>query len=243
MRHFLLRKVAALLAVAAFVAATATAQTPGPGGGGGYGPGAGRGYGNGYGMTGGRGPGMMGGGYGQGYGPRGGSFATRSFELTLAQAMRMLEPSNLRPRVDRAHTTVTFTGSHVVLSMAAVQPSYPDTTFEISGLVDPTIVIPSGSTVTLSLVNMDYGANMNHGVEITPVAPPYPVLGMMGGMPDAVAVLPILPPRSAQELQSSRFAATTTTFRAPPPGVYYYICQYYDHASKGMYGKLIVSGS
>lgn len=233
MRHFLVAKVAALLAALAFVGATAAAQGRGPGGG--YGPGPAGGYGRGY--------GMMGGGYGPGpgYGPSGGAFEGRRSELTYAQAMRLLEPSSPPPRIDHARKRVVFSGSRVLISMAAVQPNHPDTTFEVAGLVDPTIVVPAGSTVTLSLVNMDYGSGMNHGVEITPVTPPYPVLGMMG-LPDAVAILPILAPRSAHELRASRFAAAEATFQAPPPGVYYYICQYYDHAAKGMYGKLIVSG-
>lgn len=198
----------------------------------GYGMMGGGGYSDGYGTG---GPGMM--GPGSGYHNAYGAPEDRS--LTFSQALRLL--SRRSATVDRARRRVTFTGRRVLLAMAAVQPGYPDTTFEVAGLVDPTIVIPAGSTVTLSLVNMDYGRNMDHGVEITAVGPPYPVLGMMG-MPGALSGIPVLRPRSANDVHSSHYRASSVTFDAPPPGVYYYICQYFDHASKGMYGKLVVRG-
>ncbi len=65
----------------------------------------------------------------------------------------------------------------------------------------------------------------------------------MTGMPDAVASIPVLQPRSMKNLRTATYSESSVTFDAPPPGVYYYLCQYYDHASEGMYGKLIVRKS
>lgn len=142
-------------------------------------------------------------------------------------------------RIDTSQNRVVFCGHRVLLAIAAVQPNFTNTIFEVAGLVDPTIVIPVGVTVTLDLVNMDYGQDMEHGVVLSTVAPPYPVLGMMR-MVDSFAEVGILSPRIAENPRSSAYEEGSVTFQEPAPGVYYYVCQYYDHASKGMFGRLIV---
>jgi len=162
-------------------------------------------------------------------------------QLTLHEATRLLGQSAATAHVDKAKNEVVFTGNNIVLAMAAVQPGFADTTFEVAGLVDPTIVVPAGSTITLTLINMDYGQNMEHGVAITPIGPPYPILGMMG-MPDSFAGVGILATRDRKNVDNARYPEGSITFPAPAAGVYYYLCQYRDHASKGMYGKFVVSG-
>ncbi|MGO8693551.1 MAG: hypothetical protein ACLQMF_07730 [Rectinemataceae bacterium] len=162
-------------------------------------------------------------------------------QLTIHEATQLLEQSAATAHADKAKNEVDFTGSHILLAMAAVQPGFPDTTFEVAGLVDPTIVVPSGSLITLTLINMDYGQDMEHGVAITPIGSPCPILGMMG-MPDCFAGVPILPPRDRNNVDDARYPEGSITFQAPAAGVYYYLCQYYDHASKGMYGKFVVVG-
>ena len=180
------------------------------------------------------------GAYGGSYGMMGGYGGTND-TVTFSQAKDLLTNGATKLTVDKLHNTVEFRGAHVNVVMAAVQPGFPDTTFEVAGLVDPTIIVPASSTVTLTLVNMDYGANMDHGVVITPLSPPYPVLGMMG-IPDAWAGIRILPPRDQSPLTQAHFPEQSVTFAAPNPGVYYYLCQYHDHASKGMYGRFVVKG-
>ncbi|OBS09714.1 cupredoxin domain-containing protein [Acidihalobacter prosperus] len=54
-----------------------------------------------------------------------------------------------------------------------MQPGHPDTAFEVRGITNPTLVVPAGATAHLNLVNMDCGNNMEHGVIITRVPPPY----------------------------------------------------------------------
>ncbi|HUI72361.1 MAG TPA: multicopper oxidase domain-containing protein [Spirochaetia bacterium] len=57
--------------------------------------------------------------------------------------------------------------------------------------------------------------------------------GLGKGRRNAWLVLTVKASRKARE--------PAVTFRAGWPGTYYYLCQYDDHASKGMYGKLIVA--
>lgn len=178
----------------------------------------------------------------QGYGMMmGGGTAGEEQILSLSDAMQLLSKTGDSATVDKSRNQVKFTGQRIEIVIAAVQPNFPDTTFEVAGLVNPTLVIPAGSEVTITLINMDYGPRMNHGVVVTQIAPPYPVLSMMG-MPDAFAGVRILAPRDAENIKEARYPEASATFNAPPPGVYYYLCQYYNHASKGMYGKLIVKG-
>jgi rusticyanin len=214
--------------LSALALGSASAQMMGPGGG--YaGPGGYGGYG-GYG-------GMMGGGYG-----RMGPYPWQGdHQLTLSETMHLIEQGTAAAHVEKAKKEVVFTGSRISLVMAAVQPGFPDTTFEVAGLVNPTIVVPSGSLITLTLVNMDYGTDMDHGVVITPIGPPYPVMGMMG-MPYSLTGVSVLAPRDLKNADEARFPEASVTFRAGEAGTYYYLCQYYDHASKGMYGKLVVVG-
>ncbi len=161
-------------------------------------------------------------------------------QSSFSDAMRLLKQTTDSARINKAKNQVTFTGDRIEIAMAAVQPNFPDTTFEVAGLVNPTIVVPAGSAVTLDFFNMDYGGGMNHGVVITPDAPPYPVLSMMG-MPGSLVGIPVLPPRQLEDAQESSYYEGSITFRVPASGTYYYLCQYYDHASKGMYGRFIVA--
>jgi len=184
--------------------------------------------------------GMMGRGYGRGYGTMGGHGGFQgATQVSYEDAMRLLDETRRAVRVDKAKNEVFFSGKRISIAMAAVDPGFEDTTFEVAGLVNPTIVVPAGSEITLTFVNMDYGADMPHGVVITPVQPPYPPLTMMG-MPYSLAGVPILAPRSAKDVKSATYAESSTSFPAPQPGSYYYLCQYYDHASKGMYGRFVV---
>jgi len=219
------------LLVGASLAQRGMGSTPGGGYGGRHGPGIMGGYGtHGYGMT------------GQGYGGQG----IQSLDFDAARAM--IANGSQGAAVDPATNTVSYSGSTVTLNVIAVQPDEPDTTFEIAGLVEPTVKLARGATVTLHLINMDYGADMPHGLVITRLPPPYPTMAMMGGdmmggNMMAAGTTPGIPPlaaRSQQDLQAADYAAATLQFRATTPGTYYYVCQVPGHARDGMYGKIIV---
>jgi len=126
-----------------------------------YAQGFGPGYGGGM-----MGRGMMGGGMMGGYGWQG------AHQVNYPFVKNLLSQTAASAYVNKEDKTVTFTGNRVDIAMAAVQPDFPDTTFEVAGLVNPTIVVSAGSLVTLHFVNMDYGRGMTHGVVITPIPPP-----------------------------------------------------------------------
>ncbi len=143
-------------------------------------------------------------------------------------------------RVDGAGR-VHFRGRAVTIDLIAVQPHFPDMSFELADRVNPTIVVPAGARVTLKLLNMDYGPGMAHGVVVIAAGPPYPVLGMQSLGP-RLAVLGPIPARSGAAFATSRYAEASVRFKAPvTPGTYYYACQWPGHAEGDhMYGKFEV---
>jgi len=167
-----------------------------------------------------------------------GGWGTQSSRyLSLDQAARFLQQTTASAQVDKVRDRVTFSGKRIFIAAAAVQPGFPDTTFEVAGLVDPAVIVPAGATITLLLVNMDFGSDMEHGVVITEVPLPYPIMSMMG-IAGALSGVPVLQPRTLEDAKTARYAADSVTFRAPSSGgTYYYLCQYRDHASKGMFGR------
>ena len=156
------------------------------------------------------------------------------------EARAYVEHSAHAGTVDRTGR-VHFNGKKVRIDLVAVQPHYPDMSFELADRVNPTIVVTAGARITLSLLNMDYGPGMDHGVIVTSVDPPFPVLQMEHLHPLMAALEPV-PSRSARSQQQSRYAEATMHFATPAtPGTYYYACQWPGHAAGDrMYGKLEV---
>ena len=135
---------------------------------------------------------------------------------------------------------VMFKGRNIHIVMVAVEPGSPDQTFEVHRLADPVIAVSAGAKITLTLLNMDYGGTMIHGVVIGKAGPPYktivtvPVAGQ-------IAEIPLTMPRTSQSFRTSNYFVGTTTFQAPSsPGRYYYFCQMPGHAKSGMYGQFVV---
>ncbi|KFE36548.1 hypothetical protein DW2_00280 [Thioclava atlantica] len=110
------------------------------------------------------------------------------------------------------------------------------------GVTNPTFVVPAGATVHLNLVNMDYGSDMEHGVGVSPAAPPYGAYAMMQTGPGLARIAPPIPWRSAEDPGKADYAEAGTTFVVRRPGVYWYVCQTPGHAAKGIFSKLLVQG-
>ncbi len=155
-----------------------------------------------------------------------------------AKVQKYIVTSDSTGVADKSANTVTFSGQQVTIDMVAVEPNFPDTSFEVHGLVKPTLVVPAKAVIHLNLVNMDYGSNMEHGVFITTTPPPYPVMETLASVP-VLAGVPIIPWSSASDPTQANFAALGSTFSLAP-GTYWYICPTPGHATAGMYGKLIV---
>lgn len=191
------------------------------------------------------GPGMMG-GYNMGPGMMYEAFNRPVYPdwggsvMNYDQAVSYIHQSDHIGEVDPKNNTVTYGGKDVVIDMVAVQPGHHDQTFEVHGLTNPILIVPAGAVVHFNLVNMDYGNNMEHGVIITSVPPPYAYMSMMQTGPGLAAVMPLLPWRSSDNEKDAQYASLGATFVAEQPGTYWYVCPTPQHAEEGMYGKFIV---
>lgn len=111
--------------------------------------------------------------------------------------------------------------------------------FEIYGLINPTIVMKQGTHVKMILVNVD--EDMPHSLAVINTPPPYPqTLHMIQtylAFPGATTPMPMmgLPPA-----RNNLYPTWTIEFTASTQGTYYYICAVPQHAALGMYGTIIV---
>jgi len=137
--------------------------------------------------------------------------------------------------------TVRFTGERVEIPVIAVQPGKPDTSYEVHGQVDPTLIVPAGAKLRFLLANADRG--MAHGLDVTLRLPPYsrkPALPLSpGGSGDkrTLAGTGVVPP-SREDSRS--VPLKKTSWFTPDPGTYHYACPVPGHAHKGMHGTLVV---
>lgn len=137
--------------------------------------------------------------------------------------------------VDRVANRLTFSGQRVALTVLA-SPTMPAENFRIAGLTNPTVVVPRGATVTISLVNAD--EDMAHGLVVT-----------TGG--DSSSYMPMMTTSLAFPGAAVWFLGTPTpagmheatmTFTASTPGTYTYLCSVPGHAQEGMVGTFVVEG-
>lgn len=126
-------------------------------------------------------------------------------------------------------------GSGAMSLVAYGSPADHDMTFVIQGMVNPTIHVPAGTHVTLTMVNMDSGDY--HTWSMTTQAPPYASSGMMGGgmMTGMMMGTSSLAPMSSGGMMWSQQMGFTSQ-----AGTYWYVCAVSNHAASGMYGELVV---
>lgn len=190
-------------------------------------------------------PGMMG-GYGMGPGMMG-AFANGPVNsdwgggsLTYDQVQNFIRDGSREGKVDTKTNTIVFDTPEITIDMIAVQPGHEDQSFEVRGLTNPTLIVPVKAIIHLNLVNMDFGADMEHGLILTAEPPPYPYMAMMATGPGLAQVMPLLPWRSKKTLKHATYAQLSTTFVARETGIYWYVCPTPKHAQEGMYGKFVV---
>lgn len=150
---------------------------------------------------------------------------------------------------------VSFRGARINIPVIAVEPGKPDTTFEVHGKVNPTLIVPAGARLRFVLGNADKA--MPHGLDVTVSAPPYgqmphlPMMkmpgkgGMMGNsgmmgrsgmMKKVAATTGVVGPNAGGR---GKLAVRETGWVALKAGTYYYVCPVPGHAKQGMYGKII----
>lgn len=124
--------------------------------------------------------------------------------------------------------TLTFGGGSVgiLVLMDPMTEGQSMYSFVIDNLTNPTLVIPRGARVTMTVVNVDTDAY--HALTLTNVAPPYSY-NLMPMMMSSLASTHDLPPSSASGLASEQISFTVT-------GNTYYLCPVPGHAQAGMYG-------
>jgi rusticyanin len=154
-----------------------------------------------------------------------------------AQATALGSRVPARARIDRAARTITFTTSSVHLAAVASPAGGPDETFRIAGMVNPTITVPAGATVSIQVINAD--PDTAHGLVIT----------ASGGRS---SWMPMMTDRAAFPGSALWFLGNPTsagmhtgtfTFTAATPGTYHYLCPVPGHAQKGMTGLFTVSNT
>ncbi len=152
--------------------------------------------------------------------------------------------------------SVRFSGTRIEIPVIAVEPGKPDTTFEVHGKVNPTLIVPAGAKLRFVLANADAG--MPHGLDVTLSAPPYGVLPhlpmMAGTMMNSKFMRQSMMGEAAMMKKSTAATGTVnpkvdgrkglaikkTGWFTLKPGTYYYVCPIPGHAKQGMYGKIIV---
>lgn len=152
--------------------------------------------------------------------------------LTEEELQADITAAQINAQVDEQANTVTYTGSDVKLVVVG-GPEEADEKFVINGLINPTVYLPKGATVTLEFVNADEG--MPHAFRITDAFPPYDYMAMMDGAVYPGSLIPTLPVAANGE-----YPVAESTFTAAETGTFYYICQYPGHAQEGMYGQIVI---
>jgi rusticyanin len=192
-------------------------------------------YGGGSGMMGGSG-GMMYGGTDMGRIMGRVLAAAPQTRISAAQADAWASTVPAGAHIDAATDTVAFTSHEITLTVVTGPSDLAMYRFEIAGLIDPTVVVPSGAHVALRLVNAD--EDMAHGIVVTESDQ----AAATGWMP----MMSAAPAFSGAEVwalgEETAVGAPTaiTDFTATTPGTYTYLCPVPGHAQQGMYGTLTV---
>ena len=170
-------------------------------------------------------------------GPAGGSSMMGGGDTVSAGALSSLVSRGEQgATVDTKANTVAYTGRSVTLVALASPHGEPNMTWEIDGLVNPTVSVAPGAQVTVVLVNTDWG--YMHGFELTTTPPPYPAMAM-AGVADTFFLMP-LPPRTEKDTATASYSTRSARFTAAA-GTYHYLCPVPGHAAAGMFGTLVVS--
>jgi rusticyanin len=156
--------------------------------------------------------------------------------VSAAQAARLGKQIPAGASVNPARRTITFTTASIHLAVVASPPGGPDETFRIAGLVNPALIVPAGSRVSMEIVNAD--PDTAHGLVIT-ASNARSWMPMMTATPAfAGSALWFLGDPTAAGMH-----AGTISFTAASPGNYHYVCPVPGHAQKGMTGTFTVGSS
>jgi len=154
--------------------------------------------------------------------------------VSAAQAIRLGNQIPDGASINRARNAVTFATASIHLVAVASPAGGPDETFRIAGLTNPTLIVPTGSQVSIEVINAD--PDTAHGLVITASQATISWMPMMTARPAFTgSAMWFLGNPSAAGMH-----AGTLTFAATTPGTYRYLCPVPGHAQDGMTGTFTV---
>lgn len=179
--------------------------------------------------------------------------STQGEKVSVSQAIQMMGNVPQYAKVIESNDTIVFKESDINLIVIAAgheelsnmasnaPPSYAkDDVFVIYGLVNPTLVVPNGAKLKITIVNLD--KEMYHNFVFTSSGPPYPYMvvqhRIMDGFEGGWIMMPFLPPAIGDEVAH----AYSYTITVPAAGSFWYLCTYPGHAQNGMYGSMLIAG-
>jgi rusticyanin len=156
--------------------------------------------------------------------------APQSVPASQVKALSDQDPAGAS--IDTRTDTITFYGTAASFTVVAIAPGTPDMTFTVAGLTNPTIIVPSGTRVTVRFINND--TDEAHGWLVTGNRPPFafgqPATPAITGAKAGVIGDPT----------ATGDGASTISFTASAAGRYEYICPMPGHAQMGMRGSFVV---
>ena len=169
--------------------------------------------------------------------------------IPIGEAITLLKTPLTGANVSRSADSITFTSLNVSLVAFAVPsenatgltgmqpPSYSQgDVFIVDGLVNPTLRVPRGASLHVTVVNLD--ANAYHDLDVSTLSPPYSYMtmqGMMWGGP-FLYMMPVLSPANYAGGWAFLYSYTVTV---PNVASLWYLCTYPGHAQSGMYGEIV----
>ena len=171
--------------------------------------------------------------------------------MSISAAEALLKTPPVGSTVSRSADSITFTSYNISITAFAIMPDNAtnltgmqpptyakDDVFVIGGLIDPTLYVPKGATVHMTVVNLD--DDMYHDLVVTTLSPPYPYMMMQGMMwgGDFLYMMPVLSPANYAASWAPYYSYTVTI---PSAANLWYICTYPGHAESGMYGEIVTT--
>jgi rusticyanin len=171
--------------------------------------------------------------------------------MSISAAEALLKTPPAGANVSRSTDSITFTSRNINITAFAIMPdnatnltgmqppSYSkDDVFVIGGLINPTLYIPKGASIHMTVVNLD--DDMYHDLVVTTLGPPYPYMMMQGMMwgGDFLYMMPVLSPANYAAGWAPYYSYTVTI---PSVANLWYLCTYPGHAESGMYGEIITT--
>ena len=173
--------------------------------------------------------------------PSGRIAAPASGELSQAQlnSINPYEPGN---NVSVEGSTIYVNGSSTVPVLMGPMNTSSMYSFEIFGIMNPTIRVQEDSRLNFVAINIDNDSE--HNFVLTSASPPYYYMSGMGGRmmygygndTGYLSMMQYIQPHT-----SGPYFYGNLSYSFDSPGTYWYLCTYPGHAENGMYGKIVVT--